>query len=41
MKVIIYNGFYFSGKIKDLLKELQNLGRNYSTLREIITKHTH
>lgn len=38
MKVIANNGLYFSGKIKDLLKELQRLSKNYSTLHEVITK---
>ena len=35
MKMIIYNGFYFSGKIRDLIKELNNLSKKYKTLREL------
>ncbi|MBP2634201.1 MAG: hypothetical protein H6Q72_108 [Firmicutes bacterium] len=35
MKMIIYNGFYFSGKFKDLLKELNNLSKKYKTLCEL------
>ena len=38
MKIIANNGLYFSGKIKDLLKELQRLNKNYSTLYEVIAK---
>lgn len=41
MKVIACNGLYFSGKIKDLLKELQNLSKEYNTLREVITRTLH
>lgn len=35
------NGLYFSGRIRDLLKELQMLSKRYGTLREVITKNTH
>ncbi|HWR45228.1 hypothetical protein [Sporomusa sp.] len=38
MKMIARNGFYFSGKIKDLLKELRNLSKEYSTLQDIVNK---
>lgn len=35
------NGLYFSGKIKELLKELQNLSKEYKTVREVIAKNIH
>jgi len=35
MKVIVHNGFYFSGKIRDLLKELNSLSKKYKTLHEL------
>ena len=41
MKVVTVNGLYFSGKIRDLLKELRALSKRYATLREVITKNTH
>ncbi len=41
MTTIAKNGLYFSGKIKDLLKELQNLSKKYNTLREVISKNIH
>lgn len=41
MTAVVKNGLYFSGKVKDLLKELQNLSKDYNTLREVITKNIH
>lgn len=41
MKVVVNNGFYFSGKVRDLLKELQLVSKEYKTLRELIAKTTH
>lgn len=38
MKVITSNGFYFCGKIRDLLKELRVLGEKYKTLQELRSK---
>ncbi len=38
MITISRNGFYFSGKIKDLLKELHNLSKEYHTLQEVVIK---
>ncbi|WP_281289517.1 hypothetical protein [Sporomusa termitida] len=38
MQTISHKGFYFSGKIKDLLKELHNLSKEYHTLREVVLK---
>lgn len=35
---ITKNGIYFSGKVKDLIRELRNLKRRGSTLREIINR---
>lgn len=41
MKVIASNGLFFSGKVKELLKELQNLSKEYTTLREVVVKTKH
>gem|GEM_PF-1871698 len=41
MKVIVRKGFYFSGKIKDLLRELDYFKTKYTTLRELINKSVH
>lgn len=35
MRLVIHKGFYFSGKIKDLLKELNSLSKKYKTLCEL------
>lgn len=39
MKMIAHNGLYFSGKVKDLLTELQNMSKVYKTLQELLTKN--
>ncbi|HWR06309.1 hypothetical protein [Sporomusa sp.] len=39
MTVIARNGLYFSGKIKDLLKELRSLSKEYNTLQDIVNKN--
>lgn len=38
MKVIVHNGIYFCGKIKELLVELHNMRRTYKTLQELLAK---
>lgn len=38
MKLITSNGFYFCGKIRDLLKELKALSQKYKTLHELSNK---
>jgi hypothetical protein len=38
MKLITRDGFYFSGKIQDLLKELEILCKKYKTLQEMRRK---
>ncbi|CQR74075.1 hypothetical protein SOV_21930 [Sporomusa ovata DSM 2662] len=40
MKVISSQGFYFSGKIRDLLKELHAMSKKYKTLHELLSKNT-
>ncbi|SMC58571.1 hypothetical protein [Sporomusa malonica] len=41
MKMVAKNGLYFSGKIKDLLKELRNLSKEYINLRDVVNKTMH
>ena len=39
MKLIANQGFYFSGKIRDLLKELHTMSKKYKTLHELLSKN--
>lgn len=39
MKVVSTHGFYFSGKIRELLKELYTLSKKYKTLHELLCKN--
>ncbi|TWH48956.1 hypothetical protein [Sporomusa sp. KB1] len=41
MKVILAQGFYFSGTIRELLKELHTMSKKYKTLHELLSKNTH
>lgn len=41
MRIVAQNGLFFSGKIKDLLKELRNLSKEYITLQEVLNKVNH
>lgn len=41
MKVIANNGFYFSGKVRELIKELDSMRRKYKTLYELIKENRH
>ncbi|MDF2569902.1 MAG: hypothetical protein K0R55_1506 [Sporomusa sp.] len=41
MKIVTLNGLYFSGKVKDLLKELSKLSKEYVRLRDIVNKNVH
>lgn len=37
--MIAKHGFYFSGTIKELLKELHTMSKKYKTLRELLNNN--
>lgn len=39
MKLISAQGLYFSGKIRELLKELHAMSKKYKTLQELLSKN--